>query len=194
MLFACSSCFVVVSPFIVSIFALLSSGAQIRIAHLHIIRDAQAVFDFEQYTASMQSHNIYRRALNEWRCDPFYTIQPNIPIHENNIIDLMKNSFVNPHDWIHAAVIAVESITANPSDQRGSLRRISPEEPFYARVLRIKEHNTLTLVPLIRRALRTPLMLHPKYTCCTQGAHRRGRRQRPARTLARCDFDHAGAI
>jgi hypothetical protein len=87
----------------------------------------------------MAAHGLYRCDGNDMWCDCMFVMQPNIPVNVRAIEDLVKQSFQNPHDWTKPTIIWRDSPDSDPMKDLGRLKRLSPEEPFFAKVLRIAE-------------------------------------------------------
>ena len=98
----------------------------------------QAPFDLENYRASMRSHGLYRCAMNELFLGKWFTVLPGIPDNRNAIFSLARQSFSNPGEWHGTNVVYVPDKTKySPMHHQGSLQRLSPEEPNFARIIGI---------------------------------------------------------
>ena len=97
----------------------------------------QASFDLDEYKKAMKTHGTYRCGANEWWLDFWFTSQPGVPYNKSSIYQLAENSFKEPNQWTGTNIVLVTDLNFNPLEHQGSLRRLSPEEINFARVIGI---------------------------------------------------------
>ena len=112
-------------------------GSKQSPAKMRSIHGMQSAFDLEEYKAAMKTHGTYRCAGNEFWLDFWFTPQPGVPYNKSSIYQLAENSFSTPNQWTGTNVVLVSDLTYNPMEHQGSLRRLSPEEVNFARVIGI---------------------------------------------------------
>ena len=76
---------------------------------------------------------------SEWNLSPFFTLHGGVPYNEQYISDLKHACFREPGLYVGVVVVAVDDPAVNPMSTVGKWERISPEEPFFARLLAIKD-------------------------------------------------------
>ena len=99
----------------------------------------QAAFDPNAFEVAIASGGTYRCAGNEFWLDPYFSMVKNVPINVKSIEGLMETTFHEPSNFVGTTVILVESANMDPLKLRGSLKRLSPEEIWFAKVLRLAE-------------------------------------------------------
>lgn len=97
----------------------------------------QATFDPAQCKASMHSHGMYRCAENELCLDVFFTMQNGIPYSRSSIFQLANDDFKVPNAYAGSNIVVVTDRNYNPMAHRGAWRRLSREEPNWARIIGI---------------------------------------------------------
>lgn len=98
----------------------------------------QSDFDLQEFQVAMQAHGVYRCAMNELYLDKFFAVQSGIPYNRTKIFELAETSFSSPGQWNGTNVVLVSDLKKfNPKSSKGSLRRLSPEEPNFARIIGI---------------------------------------------------------
>lgn len=95
------------------------------------------IFNLGDYKSALASAKQYRCNGNEFWIRPMWSIQPNIPINVKGVERMIDQSFQNPNDFVGQTLVWVEGQSFNPLLHLGQLRRISAEESWYAKILRI---------------------------------------------------------
>ena len=103
------------------------------------LRGTQAGFDSEAFKGGMASSGHYRCAGNEFWLDPYFSMVRTVPINVKSVEGLMGTTFKEPSSFVGTTVVLVESESMDPLKLRGSLKRLSPEEIWFAKVLRLAE-------------------------------------------------------
>lgn len=110
---------------------------QVDQSRMRSVHGMQAAFDPTEYQNAMKTHGTYRCAGNELWLDMWFTTQPGVPYNRASIYQLAENSFSEPNQWTGTNVVIVSDLTYNPMDHQGAMRRLSPEEVNFARVIGI---------------------------------------------------------
>ena len=104
------------------------------------IMGTQAAFSSDEFKSAMtQGGGVYRCAGNEFWLDPFFSLTGNIPINRKDLENLMETSFAEPDSYVGTTVVLVDSKTMDPMAQKGALKRLSPEEVWLAKMLRLAQ-------------------------------------------------------
>lgn len=101
----------------------------------------QAAFDSYSFDMAMSDNGsgIYRCACNEFWLDPFFSFMNGVPINVTNVENLQRTAFAEPNAHVGTTVVLVDSKSMDPNSMRGALKRLSPEEPWLAKVLRLAQ-------------------------------------------------------
>ena len=76
--------------------------------------------------------------MNELSLDMYFTLPGGIPYNRKQIFELAATSFAEPGQWNGTNVVLVpDTKKYNPLNHIGSLKRLSPEEPNFARIIGI---------------------------------------------------------
>ena len=113
------------------------TGKAEKTKQLSSIHGMQAAFDLAEYQTAMKQHGTYRCAGNELWLDFWFTPQPGVPYNKASIFQLAEKSFFEPNQWTGTNVVMVSDLAYNPMEHQGALRRLSPEEVNFARVIGI---------------------------------------------------------
>ncbi|CAK0788960.1 unnamed protein product [Prorocentrum cordatum] len=101
---------------------------------------AQPAFNMERYqydlTNGTQKHTC---ASSEWNRNLFFTFHGGVPYNETYIQELKHACFREPGLYVGVVVAAADDPAINPVTNAGNWERLSPEEPFFARLLAIKD-------------------------------------------------------
>ena len=97
----------------------------------------QSAFNLQDYKSAIGAHGIYRCAMNEFVLDPWFSMPGGIPYNRKVIHELAATSFSRPGQWGGTNIIWVNNKKFNPLAHKGSLKRLSPEEPNFARIIGI---------------------------------------------------------
>ena len=98
----------------------------------------QEPFNLQNFQSAIAEHGIYRCACNEWWLDLFHTVLPGIPYNKGAIKDFATTAFHVPGGYQGVNVVLVPDRNYNPLEHKGALKRLSPEEPMWGRILGIK--------------------------------------------------------
>ncbi len=96
-------------------------------------------FDLDHLHEAMAGPGRYTCAGNDWWLNPTFSPQPGIPYNTVAIDGLNTSTFNEPEDYIGTTVILVPEKKFNPLNHKGGLMRLSPEEMFYAKILRVAD-------------------------------------------------------
>ncbi|CAK0905696.1 unnamed protein product [Prorocentrum cordatum] len=113
------------------------SGGTKKTSQRSNIHGMQAAFDLAEYQTAMKLHGTYRCGGNELWLDFWFTAQPGVPYNKTSILQLAEKSFFEPKQWTGTNVVMVPDLAYNPMEHQGALRRLSPEEVNFARIIGI---------------------------------------------------------
>ena len=96
---------------------------------------SQSAFNLDDFKSAMEGGGVYRCASNDFWIDPFASMSNGVPMSFNAIDGVMKSSFMEPEDYVGSTVVMIDSPTFNPMEHKGALKRLSPDEIFFAKIL-----------------------------------------------------------
>ena len=100
---------------------------------------AQAAFNSDAFARAMSNGWYYRCAGNEFWLDPYFSLVTGVPVNVRSVEHLMETTFNEPSEFVGTTCVLVESGSMDPLKLRGSLKRLSPEEIWFAKMLRLAE-------------------------------------------------------
>ena len=106
---------------------------------MHSKGPGQPHFNMEAYTFDLTHATCKHTCISsEWNLSPFFTMHGGVPYNEKYIQELKNTCFREPALYVGVVVVAVDDPTVDPMTTAGKWERLSPEEPFFARLLAIK--------------------------------------------------------
>jgi hypothetical protein len=87
------------------------------------------------YSTAITEHGLYKAAGNLLWVDMLWSAQPGVPINRRAITEIKDHYFKAPCPYPGVIVVGVNR-TDMPTDSRGKLRRISPEEMPHALIIK----------------------------------------------------------
>ena len=94
------------------------------------------------FKADLKRDGKFRVETNEWGLAPFFTMQGSIPYNKIHINELMRTSFRAPGIYTGTTVVLVDDLNWDPNKNFGKWFRLSPEEPYYARLQAVQADYT----------------------------------------------------
>ena len=87
-----------------------------------------APFDMGSYVGAMQSTGIYLCGENCFKHSFSWSARPRVPVITSRIDELMSSEYMAPTEFAQDIVIAVDSVSWDPSAHYGAWPSVSPEE------------------------------------------------------------------
>jgi len=98
----------------------------------------QSAFSIDEYRFTMSHKGKYKCACNEWWLEPFFVMQTGIPYITSNITNMVETTFNNADTYDGTTIVRIPDKNYNPLEHKGKLQRLSPEEPFFAKIKKIR--------------------------------------------------------